>query len=139
MKQCLYKGIDKSNIEMEKVLADYFDTNLGSIDIIDTDKHIFKVEEWEGDDRKVVVYSGEELTVIRYNMLDFIYEELSAQKVKISDSIEVSLDSLIDYDVFLKKSEYMFSNDFIINLITDCLGEDFKYQGDVDDYFIWIC
>lgn len=139
MKQCLYKGIDKSTIEMEKVLADYFDTNLGSIDIIDTDKHIFKVEEWEGDDRKVVVYSSEELGVIRYNMLDFIYEELSAQKVKISDSIEVSLDSLIDYDVFLKKSEYMFSNDFIINLITDCLGEDFKHQGDVDGYFIWIC
>ncbi len=104
MKQCLYKGIDKSNIEMEKVLADYFDTNLGSIDVIDTDKHIFKVEEWEGDDRKVVIYSGEELVVIRYNMLDFIYEELSSQKVKISDSIEVSLDSLIDYDIFLKKS-----------------------------------
>ncbi len=137
MKQCLYKGIDKSNIEMEKVLADYFDTNLGSIDVVDSDKHIFEIEEWEGEKRKVVIYSGEELMVIKFNILEFVYSELSKQKVKITDSIEIELDSLIDYDLFISKSELRFDNDMIIKLIEEILGE-FYYQGNVNDFFIWI-
>ena len=137
MKQCLYKGIDKSNIEMEKVLADYFDTNLGSIDVIDSDKHVFEIEEWEGEKRKVVIYSGEELMVIKFNILEFVYSELSKQKVKITDSIEIELDSLIDYDLFISKSELRFDNDMIIKLIEEILGE-LSYQGEVNDHFIWM-
>ena len=45
MRECLYKGIEKSTLAQEKVLADFFDTNLGSIDIIDSDKHIFKIDD----------------------------------------------------------------------------------------------
>ena len=29
MKECLYKAIEKSTLSQEKILADYFDTNLG--------------------------------------------------------------------------------------------------------------
>ena len=47
MKQCLYKGIEKATSSQEKVLADHFDTNLGDIDIVDSDKHIFKLNDWE--------------------------------------------------------------------------------------------
>ena len=37
LRQCLYKGIDKSNIHHEKILADYFDVSLSHVDIIDSD------------------------------------------------------------------------------------------------------
>ncbi len=137
MKQCLYKGIEKSTIAMEKELADYFDTNLGSISVVDSDKHIFKLDDWEGEDRKVVIYSSEEIDVIKYNMIEFIYDELSKKKVQITDSIEIDLDSIIDHDMFFDKSESKFDTDFIIQIITECLG-DFKFKSESDNFFIWI-
>ena len=47
MKECLYKGIEKSTTKMEKILADYFDTNLSDIDIEDSSKHKFKINDEE--------------------------------------------------------------------------------------------
>lgn len=142
LKQCLYKGIEKSTMEMEKILADHFDTNLGSIDIIDPHKHIFKLEDWEGDDRKVVIYSLEELDIIKYNILDFIYEELSKKTVKLTESIEMELDSIIDYDVFFSKAEVKFNDQFIVKIITDSLGSEYIFEGTDKvtngNYFIWI-
>ena len=37
-------------------------------------------------------------------MIEFIYEELSKKKVQITDSIEIDLDSIIDYDI--EKDDY---------------------------------
>lgn len=136
MKQCLYKGIEKSTIEMEKVLADYFDTNLGSISVVDSEKHTFKLDDWEGEDRKVVIYSQEELEVIKFNIIDFIYEELSKKKIQVTESIEVELESIIDYDMFFSKSEVKFNKDFVISIVTDCL--EFEFEGESKGYFIWI-
>jgi hypothetical protein len=45
LKQCFYKGLEKADIEMEKALADFFDTNLGSIDVVDSDKHVFFIDD----------------------------------------------------------------------------------------------
>ncbi len=136
MKQCLYKGIERSTIEMEKVLADYFDTNLGSISVADSEKHIFKLDDWEGEDRKVVIYSQEEMDVIKFNILDFIYEELSKKIIQVTESIEVELESIIDYDMFLSKSEVKFDKDVVVSIVTDCL--EFEFEGESKDYFIWI-
>ena len=138
MKQCLYKGIEKADIKMEKILADVFDTNLGSINIIDSDKHKFKIEDWEGEDIKVVIYSSEDMDIIKYNMIEFLYEELSKKKVQITDSIEIELDSIVDYDNFLSKSESKFDEDFVAKIITECLGDDFQFKYEKEDHFIWI-
>jgi hypothetical protein len=55
IKQSLYKGIEKADINSEKVLADHFDVNLGDIDIIDSDKHLFKINDWNNDDWVVCI------------------------------------------------------------------------------------
>ena len=59
---------------MEKILADYFDVNLGSIDVLDSDKHKFKLEDWQNDDWNVVIYSKEEY---EENELDRVQTSLS--------------------------------------------------------------
>ena len=64
LKVCLYKGIEKVDLNMEKVLADVFDTNLSAIDVVDSDKHIFKVN----DGVDVIVYSKEDLEIIKNNI-----------------------------------------------------------------------
>ena len=89
LKQCLYKGIDKADLNMEKVLADVFDTNLGSIDVVDSDKHIFNV-----DNLNVIVYSKEDLEIIKNNIIDYLYEELKSKKVLLGGLVELPLSSI---------------------------------------------
>lgn len=142
MKECLYKGIEKADIKMEKILADVFDTNLGSIDIVDADKHIFKIEDWEGEDKKVIIYSDEDLEVIKTNMVENLYEELRKKKVELSSKVSVDLSDLIKEDDFtgmmsdqLDKTDN-FTNSLLNEIITDLLEFDFKQEE--SGYFIWI-
>lgn len=137
LKECLYKGIDKADLKMEKILADYYDTNLGSIDIIDADKHIFKLEDWEGDDWNVVIYSQDEIDVIKGNMSDFVLDELSKKKIEITESIEIELSDLINKDTFKTKIDQKFTKDFTNKIISECLS-DYEFKAEVGGYFIWM-
>ena len=65
IRQALYKGIEKADLNMEKALADVFDTNLSSIVVINSDKHLFKINDWNGKDINVIIYSKEDLELIK--------------------------------------------------------------------------
>jgi hypothetical protein len=144
LKQCLYKGIEKATSSQEKVLADHFDTNLGEIDIVDADKHIFKINDWNNHDVEVVIYSKEDLEVIEGNMIDHLYTELSKSKITLTDSISIDLSDLVKEEVFENKMFDIFTPEFLIKTISDLLGG--KYQKEKDSVapvnqgknFIWI-
>ena len=142
LKQCLYKGIEKSDINMEKILADVFDTNLGSIDIIDADKHLFDINDWNGKNIEVLIYSLEELKVIEGNMLDHLYDELCKKDVKLTDNISVKLSDLVKRDIFEDKMYGIFkidennTPDFLIKLISDLCN--MSYHKSFNGHFIWV-
>ena len=138
LKQCLYKGIEKADIKMEKELADYFDVNLGDIDIVDSDKHTFKVNDWKNDDWNVVIYSKEEMDVILTNVVEHMYNELSKKKIELSQHISIELSDLIKEDAFTNKIENILTEDMAKNLISDCLDNGFKFKAEFQGYFIWI-
>ena len=138
LKQCLYKGIEKSTNQMEKILADYFDTNLGDIDIVDPDKHSFKINHWNDDDIGVTIYSKEEFDVIVMNIIDHLYNQLTKNKVQLTDSISIELSDLIKKEPFEEKMKSTFTKEFSIKVITDCIGEEWSFKGEEDDHFIWI-
>ena len=137
MKECLYKGIEKSTQKMEKVLADNFDTNLGHIDSVDSDKHIFKISDWEKEDCNVIIYSKEEMDVIKYNMLEHLFKELTSKKVELTSTISIDLSDLIKFNMLEEQMNKMFNNEFLIKTITDCLG-DYEFEKESNNYFIWI-
>ncbi len=144
LKQSLYKGIEKATSSQEKVLADHFDTNLGDIDIIDADKHIFKINDWNNNDVEVVIYSKEDLEVIEGNMIDHLYTELSKSKITLTDNISIELKDLVKEEAFENKMFDIFTPEFLIKTISDLL--DGKYQKEKDSVssvnqgknFIWI-
>lgn len=138
MKQCLYKGIEKATQQMEKVLADHFDTNLGDIDIVDADKHIFKISDWNNHDIKVVIYSKEEMDVILTNIVEHLYGELSKKKIELSQHISIELSDLIKEDAFATKIENILTGDLAKKLISDCLDNGFNFKDEFKGYFIWI-
>jgi hypothetical protein len=136
LKQTLYKGIEKAGLSHEKVIADYYDVGLGQIDPIDVDKHLFKSDNWENRDIKIIIYSKEEVEIIIDNMIEHFYTELKSKKVSLTDNISVTLSDLIKRDVFDDQMQNMFTEDFTIKIIGECLR--FSFEGKSGDYFIWI-
>lgn len=137
MKECLYKGIEKADLKMEKVLANYFDTNLGSIDIKDSDKHLFRLENWEGDNKNVIIYSSDNLEVIKENIFNHLYDQLSKKEIELTDKIKINLNELINEENFEEKLDVILKEDKLIEIITDLL-EGYKLDGDMNNHFIWI-
>lgn len=137
MKECLYKGIEKSTQKMEKALADYFDTNLGHIDSVDSYKHIFKISDWDKEDCNVIIYSKEELGVIKSNIFEHLFGEISKSKVELNSDISIELSRLINKEIFENKLFDIFTEDLLIKTMTDCLG-DYKFEKESNDHFIWI-
>lgn len=136
LKQCLYKGIEKADLNMEKILADYFDTSLGQIDIIDADKHMFKLSNWKSDEDDVIIYSKEEVEVIKNNMTDYLFVELTKKKVEIVEGIEIDLSDLIKSNMFSEQMSQIFERDnFLINTISKITS--YKFNGESGRYLIW--
>jgi hypothetical protein len=136
LKQTLYKGIEKSDINMEKVLADYFDTNLSDIDVLDSDKHLFKVSGWSDEDIKAIIYTEEDLEVITNNIFEHLYDELVKKEVEITENIKISLNKLIDKDKFNDQFSEIFNEKKIIETISDLLSSDWKEK--TNKYHIWV-
>ena len=123
MKQCLYKGIDKTNIRHEKILADYYDVSLSQIDVVSPDKHIFKI-----DDLNIVIYDEDELNIIKENIKDYVLNQTFNKSVKLdlgnSDlDLNVNIKDFMDEDKFKNKIDEILSPEnvkSIISSILDC-------------------
>ena len=136
LRQCLYKGIEKADLNMEKVLADVFDTNLGSIDVVDSGKHIFKVNDWNGKDINVLIYSKEDLELIKSNLVDCLYDELTSKKVLLGGLIDVSLVDFVSQDGFTTMMSNQLSGDGLNDIINHLLEME-AYES-FNGYQIWI-
>lgn len=136
LRQCLYKGIEKADLNMEKVLADVFDTNLGSIDVVDSGKHIFKVNDWNGKDINVLIYSKEDLELIKSNLVDCLYDELTSKKVLLGGLIDVSLGDFVSQDGFTTMMNDQLSGDGLNDIISHLLEME-AYES-FNGYQIWI-
>ena len=137
MIECLYKGIEKADLKMEKVLANYFDTNLGSIDIKDSDKHLFRLENWDGENKNVIIYSSENIEVIKENIFNHLYNELSKKEIDLTDKIKINLNELINEENFEEKIEKILSENKLIEIISGLL-DGYKLDGNVNNHFVWV-
>jgi hypothetical protein len=113
LKDCLYKGIEKTTIEHEKILADFFDISLSQISPISSEKHTF----WVHDvDTPVVIYNNDELTIIKENIIDYAYNQMFNKTISLDlglSKFEVKIGDFI--------SEQQFKDKFSINLTTEKL------------------
>lgn len=135
LSQCLYKGIDKADLKMEKVLADHFDTNLSDISVLDSEKHIFNVNSWGGD-KEVIIYSKDEVDLIKDNIFDHLYDQLSEKNVDLVNDISIGLNDLISEDKFKEKLESIFNKEFTIKTISGLIN--FVFDDEISGHFIWI-
>ena len=122
---------------LQNIYEDVGERMVGDIDIIDADKHIFKINDWNNNDVEVVIYSKEDLEVIEGNMIDHLYTELSKSKISLTDNISIELKDLVKEEVFENKMFDIFTPEFLIKTISDLLGGEYQKE-DQGKYFIWI-
>lgn len=137
--QCLYKGIGKTDIKTEKFLADHFDSNLSQIDIIDSDKHMFKIKNWENEDLLAIVYNKDEFDIIKENIKEYLLDELLKKDVDLIVGVSVKLESLIDKEKFESEIESKLTDKVITDLINDSLESNYtKFEFEkTDNYYLW--
>jgi hypothetical protein len=135
--QCLYKGIGKSDIKTEKFIADHFDVNLSDIDIIDSDKHLFKVKGWK-DENTLIVYNNDEFDIIQKNIKEYLLNEFLKKEIELV-GITIKLENVVDNKKFEDQLESLLNEDNIIDLITKSIEKDgdFKFEKG-NEYYLWI-
>ncbi|MCK9475572.1 MAG: hypothetical protein M0R46_06630 [Candidatus Muirbacterium halophilum] len=133
--QCLYKGIEAATNQMEKVLADYYDVNLGDIDIIDPERHMFKLNNWENKNIGIIIYSEEDIQLIKSNVSELLFNELLNKNVELN-TISIDLSDLIDKTNFNDKIEKILNKEKMINIISKCLNQ-FEFKNSFNNYYIW--
>ncbi len=138
LKQCIYKGIEKADINMEKKLADYFDVSLSAIDVIDSDKHEFKVEDWKNDDWKVVIYSEEELELIKENIIDHLIDELENKEIELISGIKIKISSLIEKEKAINNLSEALNSNKLREIISEVLGDEWSFEKEINKFFVWI-
>ena len=74
--QCLHRGINKSNIEHEKIIADHYDVSLSEIDILDSNTHKFKIENDE-----FIIYKEDEIEIIKENLKEWAIKNILEREI----------------------------------------------------------
>lgn len=133
----LYKGIEKSNIEYEKVLADYYDTSVGHVEIVNDLEHIYTIDSLSQHDIKVLIYSSEDIKVIKENVSEYILQELNKSKINVlGQDIEIS--SFIDKDKYIQYINTLLEEreDEVLNKVLFSLNWSFheKFKG----YYLFV-
>ena len=147
MRQCLYKGIEKADLNMEKALADVFDTNLGSIDVVDSDKHAFYIEDEMLD---VVCFSLEDMKIIENNVVEYLYSELKKKEVDLigisqGGNLSINLGDFISsnesvFNAFDEAIRKKLDDGELIAIIENLLSEEYSGYAEMKSergYYIW--
>lgn len=146
---CLWKGIGKADGTYEKFLADFFDTNLSQITIVSpsnavnhvhsliaSSSHLFEVTTW-GEKWNVIVWSSSDFELIRENIKEYLYTELTSRELDIS-GMKLNLSRVVDENAFSMYVESLLSPDYLINLVSECLvGFGFDSKSSSSPFLVW--
>ena len=146
LKQCIYRGLEKADVEMEKALADYFDTNLGSIDVIDSDKHIFYIED---KNIEAICLSLEEMKIVEDNIVEYLYSELKKKEIELVDKmvggLSINIGDFIStnpavFKAFDEEVRKKLDGGILAEMIENLLTDDYQGMAEmasIRNYHIW--
>jgi hypothetical protein len=148
-------SIGNATVEHEKKLADYYNTSIGHVELLDDGMHLYKVSDF-GEKIVAVIFSENELNKVYENIEKKILEENKKRALTISEVDNISLDDSIRIwigdiisDDKLKsilkeklnkyfllsiiKKSVQSKQDFPLNFANDRL----KFKGESGGYYIW--
>jgi hypothetical protein len=148
-------NIGNANVNHEKVLADYYNTSLGHVDLVDPEIHLYKINDF-GKKVVSIIFSDKELEEIKENILDNLVSEAENKVLSISeiDGIEVGvsfrfwLSDVFDKEKFRTTLTEKITNENLLLIIkstiqknqelpTNFSNDRLNYKDDFKGYHIW--
>jgi len=77
-------------IEHEKILADFFETSVGHVEILDKTNHLFKVRSFD-ENINAVIYSEEEIDSMKKSILEKLTDEIYSNEISINSIGNINL------------------------------------------------
>jgi hypothetical protein len=137
-------------VEHEKVLADYFNTSLGHIDLLDPSVHLYSISDF-GDKIFAIIIHESEIDVIRKEMCNNIKSEILSKTISISECKGVSINPIKFWVDDFSQSDLI--DDYISSKVTDShlfeffIGglsttnsydlSDLSSKGKIGEYYLW--
>ena len=148
--------ITKSSVEQEKVLADYFNTSLGHIENIDSEIHLYLINDF-GQKKYAFIFSEEDVANFKEYILEGLLKELEEKIISLNEldgkeigfSLRFWLSDVVDdgklKDLCLEKVNVESVLKFVKSLILSKEGLPIKvnndilrYVGEFNNHFIWV-
>lgn len=128
------RGIENSTVEHEKKLADYYDTSIGHVDIIDSKKHLFKVESI-GDDKECYIWLSDEIEIIKANILDNCLKTIGKESIGINN-INMNMQEILNIDNVEKILKEKINKNIVYLSIKKQLNQNLKLKHYSDKFII---
>jgi len=148
-------SIGNATLEHEKKLADFYNTSIGHVELVDDGMHLYKVSDF---DEKIVsiIFSEKELDTVYENIMDKLLEENKKRALSISEVDNISLDQsvriwlgdIISEDKFKQVLKEKLNKDFLLSVIKKSVqskqdlplnfaNDRLKFKGESGGYYIW--
>jgi len=111
-----YVDLEPSNIEDQKFLANFYETSLGHINLIDPVKHIYSVTTEEREDIKVVLYSESNALKIKDNAYFYFMKGLEEPMKELNYPI---IESIGKVDLYKYLNEELLESNFKLRFKID--------------------
>lgn len=134
LKSALYFKLKEASLEMEKFLADYFDTNLSFVTPLSLTKHLYLIEDWDKD-KHVYIFDEEDLEIIKNNFMNYFYQYASKKDIDLFFNLSVNMKNLMSFEEFSKKVEDSLTEEKNIEIISSLIES--KFIGKKEKYFIF--
>lgn len=144
-------SIEPTTIEHEKILADYYNSSLGHIKIIDPNLHLYKVEDF-GRSIECMIFSIEDISKIKKKLISQIQNELLPKQIILNEldgqflknPINFLMESIISKDQLEENISNKLDEEKLIELISTLIPKtlphsysNLSYKGRFASFYIW--
>jgi len=141
-------SLSEPSVDYEKVLADKFNTSLGHIVLVDSELHLFKIEDF-GKVFYASVLSKSDIESIQKHVVEGMMDEIKSKSIILDNIMSVSITplkfSLGDFtneeelkSHVVAKIDNSVINDIIKTILeSKSVGSSFMGPDDISEYSIW--
>ena len=149
-------SIGNANTKHEKILADFYNTSMGHIELLDGDIHLYKIKDFN-ENVNSIIFSDEELDNIYKKIEDNVLEDAKNKVFSITevDGVEVSslsikfwIKDLINEDIFRKQFKEKVDKKQVLLIIKNLVqrkqnmpinfnSDRLEYKEEYKGYHIW--
>ena len=104
--------------------------------MVDTEKHKFKINDWDNENISVIIYSEEEFDLIKNNVIEHLLEEIKEKDVELTAGVEIKLADVIDKVSYEKKMSEKLTVETCKKIVEDLT--EHKFKSLTDSHYIFV-